>query len=32
MKNSGKILFVSRKLAKILPVSRQSHGPIENFM
>ena len=29
--NNGKVITVSRKLAKILTVSRKSHHPIENL-
>ena len=29
--NNGKVLTVSRKLAKILTVSRKSHHPIETL-
>ena len=29
--NNGKVLNVSRKLAKILTVSRRSHHPIETL-
>ena len=30
--NNGKVLTVSRKLAKILTVSRKSHHPIETLL